>query len=385
MYILVKSGFESGFTLNGNTSILAASMFLDVAGSGGQWKYALFNLSESIIPVGSNNIIQHPSADFHLAIANGVANPTGFRYGYFSDYGSLELGPPKGVCVNDSIRIDAGFGKSSYTWNIGSTHQSIYVKNPGLYKVTVTKGSCTFTDSIQIYQHPEITTPILEDSVEACANEMLILKTIIPYNQYLWYTGSKWPADTPRYTGNYWVEITNDVGCKKKDTIHVHIHPLPQPKIIYNTDLESFCKDSLVVLDAGPGFYSYQWDTGETTQTIITKHNWNDFYKVTVTGEGDCKNSDSISLDCSVIIGLVPNLITANNDGKNDIFYVQYLRHGTWTLEVMNKWGQRVYLNKLYDNSWKPENLSEDVYYFSFRHNKGKKELKGWLHIVNQP
>ncbi|MCS6823745.1 MAG: gliding motility-associated C-terminal domain-containing protein [Cytophagaceae bacterium] len=385
LYILVKTGGESSFTVNGNSSVITSSAFSDVAGTGGLWKYALLTISESVIPVNSNTIVQNDITDFHLAIANGSPGPTGFRYGYFSDYGFMELGPPKGVCIGDSMRLDAGFGKSNYLWNTGSTQQYIYVHVPGMYKVTATKGTCIFTDSIEVFQHPDITTPILRDTAKACANEILTLSTIVPYAEYLWYDGSRRPTIVPQYSGNYWIEVTNDVGCKKKDTVTVIIYPLPYPHIRYERDTEKFCKDSLITLDAGPGFAVYEWNTGHRTQSITIPHADIDFYTVTVTGEGGCKNTDTVYVDCSVVIGLVPNLITSNGDGKNDIFYVQYLKNGTWTLEVVNRWGQRVYYNNRYDNSWQPQGLSEDVYYFSFRHNGGLREVKGWLQIINKP
>lgn len=48
----------------------------------------------------------------------------------------------------DSAIIDAGIGYTTYTWSTGATAQSIYAKASGWYKVTVSNGVCTATDSV---------------------------------------------------------------------------------------------------------------------------------------------------------------------------------------------------------------------------------------------
>ena len=52
------------------------------------------------------------------------------------------------------------------------------------------------------------------------------------------------------------------------------------------------CKGATRILDAGPQFYSYLWNTGETTQKISVKQKG--YYKVTASTSDGCTLSDSI-------------------------------------------------------------------------------------------
>jgi gliding motility-associated-like protein len=186
----------------------------------------------------------------------------------------------------------------------------------------------------------------------------------------------------PIATGDYIVVVQNEYGCKKSDTMHVLLYPTPQPGIIYNTDLESFCKDSIVSLQSDKDFPKYIWYNGDTTKAISTIHNENDYFDLSVIDINGCQNATTLTIDCSPIIGLVPNLLTPNGDGKNDIFYIEYLRPNKWIFEVYNRWGDRVYLNLKYDNSFDASSLNDGLYYFSLRHVEGKGENKSWLQVI---
>ncbi len=379
--LVVRSGYEDYFSLNGSATLIPGSVFNDVAGSAGAWKYAKLPFDPTVIPTNSANQIQNDSSDFQLSILNG-ASTTGFRFGYFSDFGFLELGSDKGICEGDSIKLDAGALKNSYLWNTGATSQFIVVQDTGTYHVTVTKGICQMRDSVNVYFLPKVTGAILPADTAACINDRLQLKTISRFSSYLWNTGSTEPSLKPMQSGEYTVEVTNEFGCKTRDTMQVTLHPAPVPAILYDQDLSSFCKSEQVHLEANADYAHYQWSTGDTTKSITTPHNENDYFTLQVTNHFGCSRSTQLEIDCSPVIGLVPNLLTPNNDGKNDVFYVEYLRPGTWAFEVYNRWGERIYQNLYYDNSFDPKELNDGIYYFSLRHKEGKGEKKGWLHII---
>nr|WP_121271456.1 Ig-like domain-containing protein [Pedobacter schmidteae] len=80
----------------------------------------------------------------------------------------------------------------------------------------------------------------------------------------------------------------------------------------------------------------------------------------------------------------IPNVITPNGDGKNDTFLIVGLENfGNADVTVFNRWGNEVYRNNNYKNTWTGEGLNEGTYYYLIRlNNNGKQEVyKGWVLI----
>ena len=175
------------------------------------------------------------------------------------------------------------------------------------------------------------------------------------------------------------MEVSNEYGCKKRDSIQVTVNTSPTPTITYNTDLEIICWDSTIILDAGAGYSSYRWHNGATTQTLTTPHLPE--YYVVVTDTNNCTDSTNIYIDCSPIIRVF-NLFTPNSDSHNDVFFVEGLKPNKWSLEIYSKWGSRIYYNQNYDNSFSGSELETGVYFYILTHVLGEKSYKGWVHIV---
>jgi gliding motility-associated-like protein len=76
----------------------------------------------------------------------------------------------------------------------------------------------------------------------------------------------------------------------------------------------------------------------------------------------------------------IPNLITPNGDGHNDYFEIVALPKYSH-LKIFNGWGDQVYYNANYDNSWEGKTVSDGVYYFELELNSGHL-YKGWLQVL---
>jgi gliding motility-associated-like protein len=379
--IIVKAGGQFYFKLNGNSGLITSSSFSPVPGSGGAWMAAQITESVVTIPEGSVAQVSNDSADFHLGVTTGIYNKS-FEYGYFSDYGSLDLGPDQFFCKGGSTELDAGI-KDSYLWNTNSQSQSIVVSNEGKYYVTTTKGLCTYSDTISIHFYPEISKPVLGNDSTVCASDGIIIKTDTIFASYLWQNGSKKSTFTPSSTGLYSVQVSNTYGCKKTDSIFVTINANPVPHIISIKDDKTFCTDSSVILDAGAGYASYLWMNGDTAQKFDGRHINEDKYWATVIDFNNCSATDTFQTDCSIYIEF-PNLITPNNDSLNEVFFIKGLKPGKWSLEIFKRWGDKIYLNKSYDNTWNGGHDKDGIYYFHLRHIKGVVNYKGWVEILRE-
>ncbi len=112
---------------------------------------------------------------------------------------------------------------------------------------------------------------------------------------YLWtsdppgFTSSEAnPIITPDVTTTYYVEVF-DGTITVNDEITVVVLPLP---LITLGDDASVCQGDSFILDAGAGFKSYLWNTGDTTQTITVTQAGE--YWVQVTNQFNCFASDTM-------------------------------------------------------------------------------------------
>ena len=61
----------------------------------------------------------------------------------------------------------------------------------------------------------------------------------------------------------------------------------------------------------------------------------------------------------------IPNIITPNGDGKNDVFYIKNIDKLEWSnLIIYNRWGKKVYETDNYKNDWDGNGAADGVYYY---------------------
>ncbi|RYZ99383.1 MAG: gliding motility-associated C-terminal domain-containing protein, partial [Sphingobacteriaceae bacterium] len=83
----------------------------------------------------------------------------------------------------------------------------------------------------------------------------------------------------------------------------------------------------------------------------------------------------------------IPNLFTPNGDGINDTFEIRGLPQGTTVeLVIVNRWGNEVYKNANYQNTWTGEGLNEGTYYYIIEMNDAvnnqRKVYKGYVTLM---
>ena len=114
---------------------------------------------------------------------------------------------------------------------------------------------------------------------------------VSPFSSLLWSTGETTSSITINQPGTYSVTLFGTAGCNAVDTIQVTTAPLPTVDLGPNQVL---CDNETTVLDAGPGYSSYLWSNGATSQTITTSLSGN--YTVSVTTAQGCEGLDVIGL-----------------------------------------------------------------------------------------
>jgi gliding motility-associated-like protein len=80
---------------------------------------------------------------------------------------------------------------------------------------------------------------------------------------------------------------------------------------------------------------------------------------------------------------VAPNIVTANNDGVNDLLEFRYLEfYPDNQLSVINRWGNIVFETGGYLNDWNPIDHTEGTYYYLLKINGLDKEYSGFFQLV---
>jgi hypothetical protein len=162
------------------------------------------------------------------------------------------------------------------------------------------------------------------------------------------------PIVNPTKTTTYSVKITNENGCSttKNVTITTDDSFRPVAEVRLSSECGQPMKVELVNKTTGAAGLLWSMGNGDTLRTNSPgayQYPQSGQYEITVTSS---KNGCSLALNLPVIIenmSEVPNVVTANNDGKNDVFNVGFTGA---TLEVFNRWGKLVYRTENYTNTW---------------------------------
>lgn len=78
---------------------------------------------------------------------------------------------------------------------------------------------------------------------------------------------------------------------------------------------------------------------------------------------------------------LVPNIITPNGDGLNEVFRFPGLGAGPWQLQVYSRAGRLVYQQENYQQDWGAAGLPAGLYYY-YLHAPRQPAQQGWLEVV---
>ena len=319
----------------------------------------------ALIPVNVDNF--NNVADFHLKL--------GFNADNLQCEGFANIHPQ----LADSLTgwVDQAAGDIHLAWNTpapvtfsGSEKVADLVfttKNPGQGELAWYTGSTEsyFTNSsgnpipaefetgeVKIYEPPEI---ILDQSKTVCTGQFVFITASANGNQppltYRWIypTGDTTGNDpfffsvTQDDAGLYTLMATDHVGCTDQKSIELIVSDNPFAAFHGTDTLEMQAGD---VLDAGAGFSSYLWNTGDTKESIVI--NTEGRYKVEMESSIGCIGTDSVfvklvSEEIPDFEIYVPNAFSPNGDGINDSFKIIF-PHSTFniqnsTLSIYDRWG----------------------------------------------
>ncbi len=277
------------------------------------------------------------------ALSNGtfstsiIGNVLQIRFSIFD--GSATVGSGQQLF---SLSFDAiAAGNSNLEWNwlqcviFSAGNDSI----PGIY----------VNGMAEIMPSPEIFA--LGDG-DYCSGDTLTLRSGTGTGELLNYywtgpngthqTGPDWQLGTlgTNDAGTYRVVATNNYFCNSEKEMLVNVFTAPEIHIGY---ADTICYGQPVLLDPGSGYISYLWHDGSSMQSMVA-YDAGDYW-VRVEDENGCRGVDSVALvPCNIELR-IPNAITPNGDGLNDVFRPIFIgwEPSRYSMHVYTKWGQLIY------------------------------------------
>jgi len=190
------------------------------------------------------------------------------------------------------------------------------------------------------------------------------------------------PTVSPASSTTYTVTVTNQYGCT--ETANAFVDVLTVTVTVEIDGKDTICAGQSTILKAtaggNAGMYTYSWLpagslTGADTAEPVAMPTATQTYTVTVTGDGVCSATASVTVhfmetQCAEPYIFVPKAFTPNNDGNNDFFRVR----GTDQVGirriyfiVYNRWGEEVYkteqpIHQGWDGTFRGKEATPDAY-----------------------
>lgn len=295
------------------------------------------------------------------------------------------------VCAGDTgiAYFVQGWENSTYVWTVeggvitrdyGDSVIVNWTTVPGIYRISVQETSEYGCVGPPVVSDVLVSSPELDlgGDTYVCLGEMFEISPDGDFDTYLWQDGSTASSYTTDQPGLITLEVTNVHGCVDSDSLYLSIYDLPEVDIGNDTSL---CGDESVVLDAGPDGQYYNWSTGDITRQItVYRANFLEV-RVEVEDAFGCVNADTMVIEpCNIEFYFrdMPNAITTNDDGVNDVWNIEKLSGYTQAvIEIYDQWGTLVWRSEPgYPEPWDGRTMNGklvpvDSYHFVIDFNDG--------------
>ena len=299
IFIIVPSGHEANFLVSGVDFIINPSSFISVPGNP---SFSVARISANFIPLDTPFRVSNTTSGFHFGILNG---DTGARYGYFSDFGSLQVSVSDDmICQGDFVDISV---KSTYTnleWspaiNTSELDFSLSPLETISYRLVASdNATCRDTSDFTIQVNRSY---VYFDTINACVNDNIVLgnQRITESGEYVVglqatngcdsilnfqvnmldtilsdETVILCPGETLTLFGNQEVSVEGlyfnsyvaQAGCDS-----IHIIQVISDNTLYNLDTTYLCEGSSILLYGDqvsePGLYSQTYSTTRSCDSL---------------------------------------------------------------------------------------------------------------------
>lgn len=249
------------------------------------------------------------------------------------------------------------------TFNVNSTLGDgyVYVQAYDLNGCLTNFDSLYLTTSSLSYQ-------ILTDETHHCYGDTGFIQLITTSDSLLWNTPIG-ILDTSyisiiyndNFDGNYHLTLWDEIGCVYHETVSITYNLIP----VFDIGDTIMCLNEVYQNFKFSPNLNYWWQTyGADSLIPITETT--DLVLTVSTPQG-CSYTDSIHVVAVNCDDVLPNVMTANGDGINDYFVIdEALKFPNNRLIIQNRWGNVVFDEVGYRNTFDGANCVDGVYFYIF-------------------
>jgi gliding motility-associated-like protein len=293
-----------------------------------------------------------------------------------------------------------------YVWTNGQITQTATGLAVGNYSVIITDANgCTMSSFVKISSPSNFSSGALSVS-DTCGQKKgkahaVPSGGIAPYS-YLWLTSpvQSSSAISGVAAGSYSCILTDSKGCTSLSSVSIGNIPGPVVDFSMNPMVVDVLNPTITLTDLSVSnitFWQWSFGDGGVSASANPNHTYqkSGMYaiKLMVKDKFGCKDSivKNILVE-SAFTFYVPNTITPNEDGLNDIFLPKYTEISTtdYSLFIFDRWGNRIFTSADLKTGWngkfKNETVQEDVYVYviSYKDFKSKEhKLIGSVNVVH--
>ena len=313
-------------------------------------------------------------------------------------------------CLGDSLYIDAiTISGVDYSWTgpngFVSTDEDVVIgavsfADAGIYTLVLVDQvtGCLSLDngneSVEIIVN---SVPVINmlDTVLTCNSGTAVLDAGV-YDSYLWSTMETTQTISVSSSGTYYVTVYQGSCSSVLDSVYADL----SVETISVTSSDGICiGDDFEFSVTGGGTYSWSgpesYSSNDSLNTIysITENQVGN-YNVLVTYPNGCTVTGLVSVLLSdySVCHKIPEIITPNGDGANDVFVVEFLnQYPNNSLTIFNRWGATTfeaspYLNDFEGIANKGINIGTDkvpngTYYYVLDLGDGSNVIQGLLEV----
>ena len=288
------------------------------------------------------------------------------------------------ICFGDSTTLTAlgtgGTGNYTYSWISSPAGFTSTLSNPVIsptvttaYILKLSDGVDTVTATSQFVIVDILPIITLPADTSVCQTASITLDAGAGYAAYNWSDGTTQQTNLvdannlPLGPTNYYVTVTNTLGCSAFDSVEVNV--VAPPNVNLGPD-QSIWLNTNTTLDAGAGYSQYLWNTGETTQTIVVDGaqlgaGLYDYW-AQAWSANDCYGLDSIEITVINADGIGDHtdayIVNVYPNPSSGLFNIELkgFKEEKLNVSVYNAQGQLVY-QRAYEASNKQENFKLDL------------------------